>query len=258
MFDWSMYESNFKSRGASRRDHALNRKQRSLSSSIKNGLSYHSVVIDGCDQEVAVINTDNLDTKKIFSLPGEHLRHGGIVHWMDNYWIITEMDANDEVYTKAIMRQCNYLLKWVDVVSKSVVERWCLIEDGTKYLTGEYGDNDFVLKRGDSRIAMTVTKDDFSLRLCRESRFIIDDYNTPNPLAYRLTKPYKLGGSYGDDGVLRFVLSECNTEADDNLDLHIADYYTYFPRPDAGSSVDKSESSIMPGNTTSDGKKVWI
>lgn len=257
MFDWSMYESNFKSRGASRRDHLLSRKQRSLSSSVKSGLSYHSVIIDGQGRDVAIINTDNLDTKKIFSMPGEDLPHGGIVHWMDNYWIITEMDANDEVCARAIMRQCNYLLRWVDVSSKSVIERWCLIEDGTKYLTGEYGDNDFVLKRGDSRIAMTVTKDKFSIQLNRESRFIIDDYDTHSPLAYRLTKPYKLGGSYGDDGVLRFVLSECNTEADDNLDLHIADYYTYFPRSSNDSTTDVSE-NILPGTVTPDGKKVWI
>ena len=59
---------------------------------------------------------------------------------------------------------------------------------------------------------------------------MIDDYDSPNVLAYRLTKPFKLGGSYVGNGVLYFVLQECNTEDSDNFDLHIANYYNYFPR----------------------------
>ena len=159
MYNWSMYEHKHNSRGGSRRNQEAAKLRRSLLTRTDDTLSYHDVEIDSVPQNVAIINTDNLDTKKIFSMPGEHIPHGGLVDWMDNKWIITEMDANNEIYDRGIMRQCNYLLRWVDEESMQVFERWCLIEDGTKYLTGEYGDNDFILKRGDSRIAMTITKD---------------------------------------------------------------------------------------------------
>ena len=62
------------------------------------------------------------------------------------------------------------------------------------------------------------------------NRFLIDDYDSPNVLAYRLTKPFKLGGTFMGSGVLSFVLQECNTEDSDDLERHIANYYDYFPR----------------------------
>ena len=97
-------------------------------------------------------------------------------------------------------------------------------------LTGEYGDNDFVITRGDSRIAMTITRDEYTVQLNRNNRFLIDDYDSDTVLAYKLTKPFKLGGSYGGDGVLHFVLQEVNSEDTDNFELHIANYYKFFPR----------------------------
>ncbi len=127
---------------------------------------------------------------------------------MGNHWLITEKDANNELYTKGTMKQCNYLLRWI-AEDDTVVERWCVIEDGTKYLTGEYGDNDFIVVRGDSRISVTLAKDEYSIQLNRNNRFLIDDYDSKNVLAYRLTKPFKLGGSYNGEGVLNFVLTEC-------------------------------------------------
>lgn len=110
------------------------------------------------------------------------------------------------------------------------------------------------MSRGDSRLSITVQKNTATLRFNRESRFIIDDYDSPSPLAYRMTKPYKLGGSFGERGVLRFVLTECNTEDDDNLELHIADYYTYFPEEKASVVEEISEHPTQAQNERS----VWI
>ena len=117
-----------------------------------------------------------------------------------------------------------------------------------KDLTGEWTDGFFVMTRGDSRIAMTITKDKYTSKFNRESRFLIDDYDSEDVLAYRLTKPMKVGGTYGEldntNGVFKFVLSECNREDDDNIELHIADYYNSYP---------KEKNKDAP-----EGKKVWI
>lgn len=131
MSAWDTYSERLEAHGATRRGAALLREQKFLSRKVPNSLSYHEAEIDGEMRECAIINSDNLDTKTICSMPGEELRHGALVYWMGQYWLIIEKDYNTEVYTKAKMQQCNYLLRWVDD-ENNIIERWCIIEDGTK------------------------------------------------------------------------------------------------------------------------------
>ena len=129
----------------------------------------------------------------------------------------------------------------------------------TTDLTGEYSDAFFVATRGDSRIAVTLPKDEETLVLGRDDRFIIDDYDAPNPLAYRLTKPFKLGGSFDENGVVIFVMTECNSENDDNLELHIANYYKYFPREDTEVDNTSVNTTVDDEEAAADtGRQGWI
>lgn len=232
---WDKYYEMTNSRESSHRDYILQREKRQIRSRIKNSLSYHTVGISNHEncyvQDVAIINSDNLNQKTIISLPDEDILLGGIVHWMHEHWIITERDANNEVYTKGKMVQCNYLLKWVDE-NDIIHEQWSIVEDGTKYLTGEFEDRNFIVTRGDSRIAVTVPRNPFTAKLCRENRFIIDDPESQTAMAYALTKPLKVGGVYGENGIYKFVMQEVNTTEMDNLEYGIADYYLHFPRDD--------------------------
>lgn len=263
MNPWSTYQARMTASGANKRDAVKRRECAYLNAKLPSSLSYHKLTVDGEPRELAVINSDNLNMKMLCTMPGEDLPHGGLVHWMDNYWLIIARDANTELYTKATMQQCNYLLRWV-AADGTIVERWCIITDGTKYLTGEYGDNDYIVVRGDSRVSLTIAKDEYSIQLNRESRFLIDDYDSHNILAYRLTKPFKLGGSFNGSGVLNYVLTECNTEDTDNFELHIANYYKYFPRdgqesvPDESGKDGEDSSPDTPSGDTTGGKKVWF
>lgn len=238
---WDVYGARNNVRGSNSRDRAKYSLMNRLTNQIPSVLSYHNVDIDGSERNIAIINSDNLNQKTLCSMPGEDIRHGAYVDWMSFKWLVVERDANSEIYTKCIMKQCNYLLRWVNA-SGEIVERWCVVEDGTKYLTGELSDRDFIATRGDARISVTLPKDAESLSLGRDARFIIDDYGAPDPLSYRLTKPFKLGGSFDENGVVIFVMTECNTEFDDNLELHIANYYKYFPRDNIDNS--KSEEVV--------------
>ena len=134
MDSWFAYKERIDARGGSRRNASLVRETEYMKRKLGDNLSSFKVEIDGKPQQVSIINTDNLDTKKIFSMPGEDLHHGGLVSWMDNHWLITEKDYNNEVYTRCTMQQCNYLLRWVDPVTLKIMERWCIVEDGTKLL----------------------------------------------------------------------------------------------------------------------------
>lgn len=252
MNPWEKYRSRISVRGITARDCAAQRERRFIQNKEQSSLSFHNMTVNGEPRSLTVLNSDNLNIKTLCTSPGEDLPHGGLVNWRDNFWLITDKDANNEIYTKAIMKQCNYLLRWV-ADDNTVVERWCIVEDGTKYLTGEYGDRDYIIARGDSRISLVLAKDEYSIKLNRNNRFLIDDYDSPNVLAYRLTKPFKSGGGF-DSGILSFVLTECNTEDSDNFELHIANYYDHFPRENSDNALRNKDLS----QDTPAGKKVWL
>ena len=227
---WDTYLDRAEIRGSTKREAVLNRTKRNLLNHIEDNLSYHNATVNKVSRKVAIIDSDNLNIKTIISMPCETFECGSIVCWADNHWIITEVDANTEVRTKGKMTQCNYLLNWIDT-DGIIHKQWCIIEDGTKYLTGELEDRNFVTTRGDSRIAMTITKNDDTVRFNRESRFIIDDDESQQPLAYQLTKPLKIGRTYNNKGIFAFVLQEVTTTDYDNKELKIADYYKYNKKP---------------------------
>jgi len=136
-------------------------------------------------------------------------------------------------------------------------EQWCVIEDGTKYLTGEYEDRNFIVTRGDSRISMTIAKNEHTVKFGRENRFLIDDPDANDKLAYLLTKPLKVGKSYQGNGIYSFVLQEVVSTDDDNMELGIADYYKHFPKDDSSTGDDGTGSSD-DSKTDTGGKKVWL
>lgn len=269
---WDAYQDRIECRGETKRGVALKREKRQLLTRVPDNLSYQTVTIfdqahgynieteemkaGAISKEVAIINSDNLNEKYIFSLPDDDIGHGDLVYWMGNHWLVTERDANTTVYTRAKMIQCNYLLKWVSDDDK-ICEQWCIVEDGTKYLTGEYEDRNFVVTRGDSRIAMTIARNDMTVKFGRENRFLIDDPASSIMLAYLLTKPFKLGGTFNNQGVFKFVLQEVNTTDDDNQQLCIADFYKHFPKT---TQVDHGEGAVINTDNVSEdtGRKVWL
>lgn len=254
---WDSYENRVSVRGNTKRETFLKREQHMLYSKLPDSLSFHTAVIDGVEREVAIINSDNLNEKTIYSMTVGDFKCGSYVKWMNNYWLVTEYDANSEVYIKAKLRQCNHLLKWIDA-DAVVHEQWCIIEDGTKYLTGEYEDRNFVVTRGDSRIAMTIAKNEHTVKFERETRFLIDDPDVKTKLAYLLTKPLKVGWVYGNEGIYSFVLQEVVSTDDDNHDLGVADYYKHFPIDNSLNS-EKKEAVINPDDIQDDeGRKVWL
>lgn len=262
---WGDYIERAKVRGITRRDTQLNREVRTLYNKLPDSLSYHSAIIFdpehaynitsdemkyyATERNFAIINSDNLNEKMIFSMPGEDIINGSLVSWMDQYWIVTERDANSTIYVRAKLIQCNHLLKWVSAEDK-ICEQWSIVEDGTKYLTGEYEDRHFVVTRGDSRIAVTIPRNSETAKLGRDNRFIIDDPDSPEPLAYLLTKPLKAGLTFNDQGIYKFVMQEVVSTDDDNLDLMIADYYKHFRR--------EAFDDRQPNPDDHHGRTVWI
>ncbi len=104
---------------------------------------------------------------------------------------------------------------------------------------------------------MTISKNPDTAKFGREHRFLIDDPDSGDKLAYLLTKPLKVGKTFNGSGVYSFVLQEVVSTDDDNMQLGIADYYKHFPKV---TSVDDGAESVINTDNTSDdtGKKVWL
>lgn len=251
----SLYRERINARGGDKRGASIKREFRTLGDKTRDNIGHYLVQIDGVDQEVDIINSDNTEEKTIISLPGERLKGGGLVFWMDNYWLITELDANSTVYSKGKLVQCNHLLKWI-TDGGVIHEQWCIVEDGTKYLTGEYESRGFVVTRGDSRIGVTIARNEYTVAFNRNNRFLIDDPDTPHKLSYLLTKPLKLGHIFNKEGCFKFVMQEVTATEYDNHELGIADYYKYFPndRPTVVAQPDKKVEPIVDES----GKRGWL
>ena len=247
---WSTYEARLNMSGGSagdpKRDSALDHAQSRISRKITASLSYNTVKINGVDRQISVKDiTGDYTTKKIFSMPGETLPHGELVEWEDSMWLLTEVDAHHALYTEGMMRRCNYYLRWIDE-SGNVIGRWCVVEDGTKYLIGEKTED--IMAIGDARISVTIGKDRDTNKLNRGRRFLIDDMDSDEVLAYQITKPNKLFNVYNGRGVFRFILNEVNLTDDDNVELRIADYYSWKPRvvmPKSDVQVDDTLEKIV-------------
>ena len=124
-----------------------------------------------------------------------------------------------------------------------------------------------LLTIGDARIAITVGKDEDTIELSRGMRFLIDDSDSDDVLAYQITKPNKLFNIYDNKGVFRFILNEVQLTADDNKELRIADYYNWKPHTELdGDHIDRdctvahivsvaTEAASAPPD---DEKEVWL
>lgn len=268
---WSIYQSRMDVHGDTKRKSGKNVAVSRINTRVPENLSYTTAEIYPMEygfnidseeaqehkivQDVAIINSDNLNEKTIISMPGEDITLGSLIFWMDNFWLVQERDANTTLYTKAKLLQCNHILKWIDIPTKRIMEQWCVVEDGTKYLTGELEDRNFIVTRGDSRISIQIARNKYTVAFDREQRFLVDDEESPHKLSYLLTKPLKVGMTYNQQGTMKFVLQEVTATEDDNHELGIADYYKYFPRENKVEVVpDTKPAEEQPMQ----GKKVWL
>lgn len=223
------------------REMRVGRTGESIRRRIQNSPSYRKVQVDGMEQGVAITHRQNLSEKNIFSLPGEHLKHGGIVLFSGHKWLITELDGDSGVYEKGIMLQCNHRLRWIGK-DGTLKEKWCVVEDGTKYLIGEFSED--MMSIGDARIALTIAKDADTTELRRGMRFLIDDEDSDTVLAYQITKSNRLFNVYEGEGVFKFILNEVPLTDADNKELRIADYTSWTPPKETDGDHQDSDYSV--------------
>lgn len=137
------------------------------------------------------------------------------------YLIMTMPDTN-QIYTKAPIHECNYILKWQDSTGK-VFSYPCSIENASQYNTGENSVNS-VMRTGFSQLMAWMSFDENTLKIGRTNRFFVD-YDKTSPLVYRTTSMNHVDYSYNENRIIRIVLTEDEYNPDvDNVELWLCDY----------------------------------
>ena len=159
-------------------------------------------------QLMIVRDTDNNTyKKKIKSRHNDIIRLGDYVKWNDQIWMITLLDTDDKVWNRGYMYLCAILLRWQDS-DGNIIERWGYSEDYTKYSMGEKGNSTIML--GDYQYGLTLPVDEYTKKLNRTNRFVIDYDGVYPPDTYRMTgkKGFLTDARYFDrGGVMTVTLS---------------------------------------------------
>lgn len=185
---------------------------------------------DGFDTEAVIQNvtTDNInndDTRQILCRIGT-LKAGQFVEYKNRRWLITTLPDDNKIYEKAIMEYCNHYLQWMSIDGR-VIGRYCIVNDGTKYSTGETDAGESLIL-GDTRINVRIPRDEESLNIEDATRFLISN-NTKRPTAYRITKYDDVSDYFVTSGVINMICIEDQfINGVDNAELMIANYYGKF------------------------------
>lgn len=169
------------------------------------------------ERTMAILASDDMDIKFIKTMPDETIKCGSIIDWQDAKWLVTVVDPDYEVYQPAQMQRCNYVIRFSGENGEDV-ERNCIIRDVTKYLIGEHPDK--MITVGSSRMSVTIAKDDQTIYLHRGTRFLIDDPDATETIAYEITKSDRVTGVFDGYGVYKFLVCEASLlETDDTSDM---------------------------------------
>ena len=136
-------------------------------------------------QLMIVKDTDgNTYKKKIKSRHEDIIKLGDYVKWNNQIWMITLLDSDDKAWNRGYMYLCEILLRWQDD-NGNIIERWGYSEDYTKYSMGESGNSTITV--GDYQYGITLPVDEYTKKLTRENRFVVDFEGNYPPDTYRLT-----------------------------------------------------------------------
>jgi len=169
---------------------------------------------------------DNDKVKQILTNIGI-LEYGVYVYYKDRYYLVTDVPGDNKFYGKAIMQQCNYLLKWVNDLGE-IIEQWCLFKNVTKdYATGLSEGKQLIL--GIMTASLYLPKNAETIKLTMNDRLIIDDYEHAqlyHPSVYKITKLNLTQKNDLRNSLFIYTLEDAQFNIEkDNKKLMIADYY---------------------------------
>ena len=137
-------------------------------------------------------------------------------------YLIMTMPETNKIYTKAVLHECNYTLKWQDAEGR-IYYYPTYTADATQYNTGVER-NGNVLETGYIQLMSWISLDDVTKELYRDKRMFID-VASESPETYVITSTSKVPYSYNEMRIMRITFTECEyNPKTDRIDLMLCDY----------------------------------
>lgn len=209
---------------SSKKESDINVLKRYISSHFADTTDYEdSCLIDGLSQRLIVVHTQNIIEKKIIAFPNETFYSGGIVDCYGQKWLITEVDANKQIYTIGKMTQCSLLLKWQNSLGQ-IIERWAVIENSGAPQGMNEGN---IITTPDLSFKLKLPLDSETINLQRDKRFLADINGIKDePDAFVITQRDVLSHNYGQGGIIILGITQDSfNRVIDSIELGIADYF---------------------------------
>ena len=137
-------------------------------------------------------------------------------------YLIMTMPESNKIYTKAVLHECNYTLKWQGAEGR-IYYYPTYTADATQYNTGVER-NGNVLETGYIQLMSWISLDDVTKELYRDKRMFID-VASEKPETYVITSTSKVPYSYNEMRIMRITFTECEyNPKTDRIDLMLCDY----------------------------------
>ncbi len=137
-------------------------------------------------------------------------------------YLIMTMPETNKIYTKAVLHECNYTLKWQNE-NGEIYYYPSYTADATQYNTGVERNGNYV-ETGYIQLMSWISLDDISKELQRDKRMFID-YSVNHPDTYVITSTSKVPYSYNEMRIMRITFTECELNPKtDRMDLMLCDY----------------------------------
>jgi len=170
-------------------------------------------------------------------VPIGSLKAGDYLFYENEYWLVNGRPGNNQIYEKAVIIECQYLLKWQNN-NGDIIERWINLTSASKYDVGENGNHVVVLTSNNYTILIPNDIESFDL----DGKRVFIDLHPTNPTrVFKITRtddPLYNYNSHG--GILNLIADKVELNKDtDNQELRICDY------------IEQTTPPLSPDNETS-------
>lgn len=166
-------------------------------------------------------NTSLSSMERSILVPIGTLHSGDYIFFEDEYWIVDGRPGNNKVYEKAILKECQYKLRW-QKNDGTIVERWANLTSASKYDQGTSGNSTVTLTSNNYTIIIPDDKDSMTI----DGKRVFIDASTIPQKVFEITRNDDvlfLHGSHG--GTLNLIADKTEFNKDtDNQELWICDY----------------------------------
>lgn len=181
------------------------------------------ILVNGISQQMIVIHKPNdITSRKIISYPYETFNRGDLIDCYGSKWLVTQLDANKQVYTVGKMEQCNREIRWQNKSTFDIIKRWVIAK---KPYTSEINTGN-VISTSERKFKIQMQYDNETRLLDLGYRFMLEIIDG-KPKTYVIISVDQTTDRYddGSPGFISFIVEQDAAEREnDNIELEICDY----------------------------------